>query len=60
MDWIKIASAVVLIGMMVMLFPRVKQAAQNSKPASSEDWMSFIKPMVLVILFVVALIVLAR
>jgi len=60
MDWIKIISAAVMIGMMVMLYPKVKQATQNSRPATSDDWMSFIKPMALVILFVVALIVLSR
>ena len=60
MDWIQILLAIVLIAMMVRLYPSIKQASQNSKPATSDDWMSFIKPMALVILFVVALIVLSR
>ncbi len=60
MDWIKILSVIVMVGMLAMLYPRVKQATQNSPKGSSNDWMSFIKPMALVILFVIALIVLSR
>ncbi len=60
MDWFKILSAIVMVGLLVMLFPRVKEASQNPNKGSAEDWMSFIKPMALVILFIIALIVLAR
>ncbi|MBL7003167.1 MAG: hypothetical protein ISR69_03985 [Gammaproteobacteria bacterium] len=60
MDWLKILSAVALIGMMVLIFPGLKNATQNSKKGTAEDWMSFIKPMALVIIFVIALIVLSR
>jgi len=60
MDWMKIISAITIIGMIVMLYPSVKNATENSPKGSTEDWMSFIKPMALVIIFVVALIVLSR
>lgn len=60
MDWMKIIMAITIIGMIVMIYPRVKHATENSRKGTAEDWMSFIKPMALVILFVVALIVLSR
>ena len=60
MDWVKIISAIVMIGMMLMLYPSVKNATENTKKGTTEDWMSFIKPMALVILFIIALIVLSR
>ncbi len=60
MDWLKITSALFLIAMMVMLFPRLKHATQNSPKGSREDWMSFVKPMLLVIAFIVLLIMLVR
>ena len=60
MDWLKILSAISIIGMMVFLYPSLKQATQNSPKATSDDWMSFIKPMILVVVFVIALVVLSR
>lgn len=60
MDWVKIISAITIVGMLFMLYPSLKNATQNSKKGSAEDWMSFIKPMALVILFIIALIVLSR
>lgn len=60
MDWIKIIGAITIIGMMVMIYPSLKNASKNSPKATSDDWMSFIKPMALVILFIIALIYLSR
>ena len=60
MDWTKIIIAITIIGMMAMLYPRLKQASEDSEKGTKEDWMSFIKPMALVILFIIALIVLSR
>lgn len=60
MDWMKIVAAITILGMIVMLYPRVKNATENSPKGTSEDWMSFIKPMALVVVFVIALIVLSR
>jgi hypothetical protein len=60
MDWLKITSALMLVAMMIYLYPRLKHASQNSPKGSKEDWMGFIKPMIFVVLFVVALIMLVR
>ena len=58
MDWLKIISAIMLVAMMVMIYPSVKHASQNSPKGSKEDWISAIKPLVFVVIFVIALIVL--
>ena len=58
MDWLKIGSALLLVAMMVMLYPRLKHATKNSPKGSKEDWMSVIKPLLMVVAFVIALIIL--
>ena len=60
MDWLKIVSALFLVAMMVMLYPSLKHASQNSPKGTKDDWLSVIKPLVLVVAFVIALIVLVR
>jgi hypothetical protein len=60
MDWLKIISALFLVAMMVMLYPRLKYATQNSPKGTKGDWLSVIKPLVLVVVFVIALILLVR
>jgi general stress protein CsbA len=58
MDWLKIVSALFIGAMLVMLYPRLKHATKHSPKGSSEDWMAAIKPLVFVVIFVIALIVL--
>jgi general stress protein CsbA len=60
MDWLKIISALFIVAMMVMLFPRLKQASKNAPKGTQEDWMAAIKPLLLVVGFVVVLIMLVR
>lgn len=60
MDWLKIASALFLVAMMVMLYPSLKHASKNSPKGTREDWMSFIKPMLMVVAFIALLIVLVQ
>jgi flagellar biogenesis protein FliO len=60
MDWMKILSAVAIIAMMVLIWPSVKHATQNAPKGSMKDWMAFIKPMLLVIGFIILLIMLVR
>ena len=60
MDWLKIFSALFLVAMMVMLYPSLKHASKNSPKGTKEDWMAFIKPMLFVVAFVIALIVLVQ
>ena len=58
MDWIKIGSALFMLAMIIYLFPRAKQAIQNSPKGSMQDWMGYILPMAAVVLFIVLLITL--
>jgi hypothetical protein len=58
MDWLKIISALFVVAMMVMLYPALKNASKNAPKATKEDWISAIKPLVFVVIFVIALIVL--
>ena len=58
MDWVKIGSAIFLAAMLIYLFPRAKQAIENSPRGSMKDWMGFILPIGAVILFVILLIAL--
>lgn len=60
MDWLKIISALFIVAMMVMLYPSLKNASKNSPKASKEDWISAIKPILFVVIFVIALVILAR
>ncbi len=56
MDWVKIGSALFMLAMVIYLFPRAKAAIQNSPKGSSQDWMSFVIPIVGVVLFIIVLI----
>ena len=58
MDWLKIASAVFLIAMFFMILPSAKRMVQNSPKGSTSDWMGFILPMAVVVLFIILLIAL--
>lgn len=58
MDWLKIGSALLLIAMLFMVFPRAMHAIKNSPKGSTKDWMGFVVPVAVVILFVILLIAL--
>lgn len=60
MDWTQIGSAVLLIAMIVFIFPRMRQAVKNSPKGSSQDWMSFIIPLIAVIGFIILLIMMVQ
>ena len=51
--WMKIASAVLMGMMLVFLFPRAKQMLQEGPKGSSQEWVSALIPLALVIGFVV-------
>lgn len=59
MDWLKIGSALFLIAMFFMVFPRAKEAIKNSPKGTGKDWMGYILPLGVVILFVILLIIMA-
>ena len=56
MDWMKIGSALFLLAMLIFLFPRARQAVQNSPKGSTKDWMGYVIPMAAVALFIFILI----
>ncbi len=56
MDWVKIGSALLLIAMLFFLFPHAKSAVTNSPKGSGKDWMGFIVPALVVVLFVMLMI----
>jgi len=59
-DWLKIISAIFIVGMMFMIYPSLKHASANSPKATKDDWMSAIKPLLMVVAFVIALILLVQ
>ena len=60
MDWLQIGSAALLVGMLVMIFPRVRHAMKNSPKGTTHDWMGYVVPLVAVIAFVTLLIMSVR
>lgn len=56
--WMKILSAVLIVMMLVFLFPRAKQMMTESPKGSSQDWMSALVPLGLVVGFVILLMAL--
>lgn len=56
MDWMQIVAALALIMFIVFLFPRARHMLENSPKGSSSDWMSFLIPVIAIILFVMLLI----
>ncbi len=56
MDWMKIVTALALVMFIVYLFPRARYMLKNSPKGSSSDWMSFIVPIVVIVLFIMLLV----
>ena len=56
MDWMKIGSAILLVIMIAVLFPRAKQIMQDTRKAEPGEWTSALLPILAVIGFVVLLI----
>lgn len=56
MDWLKIASAVALVAMFFFILPSAKRMVKNSPKGSVSDWMGYILPMAVVVLFIIVLI----
>ena len=56
MDWIQIGSALFLVAMIAFIFPRMRQAVKHAPKGTSQDWMSFIIPLVAVIGFIILLV----
>lgn len=58
--WIKIAYAIPMVILLFLIWPRANQMLKESPKGSTEQWMSVIKPFVLVVIFIIALIILVR
>ncbi len=56
MDWMKIFSALALVMFIVFLFPRARDMMKNTPKGSSSDWMSFVIPIIAIVLFIMLLI----
>lgn len=55
MDWYKILLAITLLGMIVLIFPRMLDSVRNSPKGTAEDWKMFLLPLVGVVLFIALL-----
>lgn len=60
MDWLKIVSALFIAAMLVFLYPRMRDASKNAPKGTREDWMGAIKPLIMVVVFVIILIMLVQ
>lgn len=57
---VKILSAILMVGMLVFIFPRMLSALRNSPKGTSQDWMGFVVPLLAVVGFVVLLIMMVK
>lgn len=53
--WLKIGSAALLVIMLIILFPRARQMIKESPKGTPAQWMSFLIPVGVVVLFVLLL-----
>ena len=60
MDWMQIFSALALVMFIVILFPRTREMVKNSPKGTPSDWLSFVVPVIGVILFIAFLIELVK
>ena len=58
--WMKVASAAMLIMMLVYIYPSAKQWLEHGPKAEKGDWSSAVLPLALVVGFVVLLIMAVR
>ena len=56
MDWTKIITAILLVTMIVVIFPRAKHMLKNSPKGSGGQWLHFIGIIVIIALFVFFLV----
>ncbi len=55
MDWMKIGTALLLVMMIVMLWPRAKEMLTNSPKAEKGQWQAAILPILAVVAFIIFL-----
>ncbi len=57
---LKILSAILLIGMLVFIFPRMRHALQNAPKGTRQDWLGYIIPLAAVVGFIIFLILMVK
>lgn len=58
--WMKIAYALPMVILLFLIWPRANQMLKESPKGSSAQWLSVIKPLALVVAFIVVLVMLVR
>ncbi len=53
--WMQIGSAVLLVAMLVIMIPRARQMLKESPEGTTSQWVSFLIPVGIVVLFVLLL-----
>ncbi len=53
--WMKIGSAILLVAMLAMIIPRARQMVKESPKGTTSQWVSFLIPVGIVVLFVLLL-----
>lgn len=53
--WMKIGSAVLLVAMLAIMIPRARQMMKESPEGTTSQWISFLVPVGIVVLFVLLL-----
>jgi len=56
MDWMEIVSAFALVMLIVILFPATRDMMRNSPKGTSSDWLSFVIPLIVIVVFIMFLI----
>ena len=56
--WMKVGAAILMVMMVVLWFPRMRDLLKNSPSASGRDWLGALLPLALVIGFVALLMAL--
>lgn len=56
MDWLKIVSAVMLIGFIIVLFPSAKHMLANSPKGTSNQWMNIALIFGVIVMFILLLV----
>ncbi len=58
LNWMQIVSALALVMFIVILFPATLDKLKNSPQGTSQEWMSFFFPIIVVFLFITLLVAL--
>ena len=56
MDWMETVSALALVMFIIILLPATRDMMRNSSKGTSADWMGFVIPVAVVLLFIMLLV----